>query len=102
MAVGTRSNIIATTLPCLYTIVQEQLTGVLTLYSMEKRSQSLDYVTSVDLWSDIIAMEYPSPHVLRLYILSRAREAGSPLKAAARAPTRGTPQDPLACFSGEG
>ncbi len=22
--------------------------------------QSLDYVTSVDLWSDIIAMEYPS------------------------------------------
>ena len=25
-------------------------------------------VTSVDLWSDIIAMEYPSPHILRLYI----------------------------------
>ena len=29
-------------------------------------------------------------------ILSRAREAGSPLKAAAPALTRGTPQDPLA------
>ncbi len=25
-------------------------------------------VTSVDLWSDIIAMDYPSPHILRLYI----------------------------------
>ena len=30
--------------------------------------KSLDYVTSVDLWSDIIAMEYPSPHILPLYI----------------------------------
>ncbi len=27
---------------------------------------SLDYVTSVDLWSDIIAMEYPSQHILCL------------------------------------
>ncbi len=26
----------------------------------------LDYVTSVDLWSDIIAMEHPSQHILRL------------------------------------
>ncbi len=26
------------------------------------------YVTSVDLWSNIIAMEYPSPHILRLYV----------------------------------
>ncbi len=30
-------------------------------------------------------------------ILSRAREAGSPLKAAVRDPTKGTPQNPLAC-----
>ncbi len=34
------------------------------------------------------------------YILSSAREAGSPLKATARAPTRGTPQDPLAHWKG--
>ncbi len=31
-------------------------------------SWSLDYVTSVDLWSDLIAMDYPSPYILRLYI----------------------------------
>ncbi len=31
-----------------------------------QRSKSLDYVTSVDLWSDIIAMEYPLQHILRL------------------------------------
>ncbi len=30
--------------------------------------RSLDYVTSVDLRSEIIAMEYPSTHTLRLYI----------------------------------
>ncbi len=29
---------------------------------------SLDYVTSVDLWSDIIAMDFPSPHIRHLYI----------------------------------
>ncbi len=28
--------------------------------------KSLDYVTSVDLWSDITAMEYPSQHILCL------------------------------------
>ncbi len=26
------------------------------------------YVTSVDLWSNIIAMDYPSPRILCLYI----------------------------------
>ncbi len=35
-----------------------------------KIKRSLDYVTSVDLWSDIIAVDYPSPHILRLYIHS--------------------------------
>ncbi len=30
-------------------------------YSVE--SKSLDYITSVDLWADIIAMDYPSPHI---------------------------------------
>ena len=35
--------------------------------------------------------------VFLVYILSRAREAGSSLKAAAHAPTKGTPQNPLAC-----
>ena len=33
-------------------------------------------------------------------ILSRAREVGSPLKAAAQAPTKGTPQNPLARLKG--
>ena len=33
-----------------------------------KNTGSLNYVTSVDLWSNIIAMEYPSPHILHLYI----------------------------------
>ena len=26
--------------------------------------RSVDYGTSVDLWSDILPMEYPSPHIL--------------------------------------
>ena len=34
------------------------------------------------------------PAIHEINILSHAREAGSPLKAAAQAPTRGTPQDP--------
>ena len=39
------------------------------MYFLMKSYKSLDYVTSVDLhvWSDIIVVEYPSPHILRLY-----------------------------------
>ena len=33
-----------------------------------KPYKSLDYVTSGDPWSDIIAMDYPPPHILRLYV----------------------------------
>ncbi len=33
---------------------------------MKKKLTSLDYVTSVDLWSDKIAMESPLQHILRL------------------------------------
>ena len=35
--------------------------------TLKRIAKSLDYVTPVDLWSDIIAMEYQSPRIIRLY-----------------------------------
>ncbi len=42
------------------------LTSTSSCFIIKKNSKSLDYVMSVDLWSDTIAMDYPSPHILRL------------------------------------
>ncbi len=51
-------------------------------HQMKSENRSfLDYETSVDLWSDIIAMGYPFPHIGRLFLIfSYSKEFAIPHK----------------------